>query len=87
MYNTNTIYFIPTREIIIMANDIQKSVIANAIKNGTIIVSTCARPGQNQTLDSYVSNKPTITDIESKYDDRFDDVGYYYLGNATLVGG
>jgi len=70
-----------------MANDIQKSINSNVIKNGTIVVSTCAKTGNNKTIDSYVSNKPTISDIESKYDDRFDDVGYYYLGNSTIVGG
>lgn len=86
VYNTSTICFIPIREII-MANDIQKSVSANAIKNGTVIVATCARNGNYKILDTYVSNKPTIAEIESKYDERFNDVGYYYLGNNTLVGG
>lgn len=70
-----------------MANDIQESISANSIKNGTILVSTCSRNGNYKTLDTYVSNKPAIADIESKYDDRFDDVGYYYLGDTTIVGG
>ena len=69
-----------------MANDIAKSITSNDIKNGTIIVS-CTFAGEYSTIDTYVNNKPTIENIESKYDDRFDDVGYYYLGNNTLVGG
>jgi hypothetical protein len=71
-----------------MANDIQKSVSANTIKNGTAIVATCARNGNYKTLDTYVSNKPTISDIESKYDNRFDDPSYYFgIGDDTLIGG
>ncbi len=71
-----------------MANDIQKSVTSNVIKNGTIVVSTCAKNGNTQTIDSYVSNKPTISDIESKYDNRFDDPSYYFgIGDDTLIGG
>jgi hypothetical protein len=66
-----------------MANDIQKSVSANNIKNGTTVVSTCARNGNYQTLDTYVSNKPTIADIESKYDGRFDEPRYYSGDSAS----
>ena len=69
-----------------MANDIQKCVAENEIKNGTVVVS-CTFTGEYATIDTYVTNTPTISDIESKYDNRFDDVGYYYLGNATIVGG
>jgi hypothetical protein len=32
-------------------------------------------------MNTYVNNKPVITDIESKYDELFDDVTYYTLGN------
>lgn len=28
-----------------------------------------------------------IENIESKYDDRFDDVSYYTIGNNIIVGG
>ena len=35
----------------------------------------------------YYSQNLTIENIESKYDDRFDDISYYTLGNSTLVGG
>lgn len=36
----------------------------------------------------YVQEYPTITDIQDKYDNRFDDPSYYYgIGNDTVVGG
>ena len=60
-----------------MAIDIQKSISANPIKNGTSVVS-CTFTGEYGTLDTYVSNIPTITDIQDKYDNRFDDPSYYY---------
>jgi hypothetical protein len=70
-----------------MAIDIQKSITANAIKNGTAVVS-CLRTGEYQTLDTAVKNTPTINSIESKFDNRFDDPAYYYgIGNETVVGG
>lgn len=65
-----------------MANDIEKIISANPIKNGTTIVSTTFT-GVYSKLDTYVKNTPVITDIENKYDDRFDDPSYYYgTGNA-----
>jgi hypothetical protein len=70
-----------------MANDIAKAVSANELKNGTAIV-TCSRTGEYSELNTYVKNTPTITDIQDKYDNRFDDPAYYYgLGNDTVVGG
>jgi hypothetical protein len=59
-----------------MANDINKAISANPIKNGTTVAS-CDRLGNTQLLNTYVSNIPTISDIESKYDTRFDDLTYY----------
>lgn len=70
-----------------MAIDIIKSKSANPIKNGTLVVS-CSKTGQYSLSNLFVSNIPTITDIESKYDERFDDPAYYYgIGNSTVVGG
>ena len=70
-----------------MANDINKAISANPIKNGTLVVS-CSRTGAYSFSDTYVKNSPTITDIQDKYDERFDDPAYYYgLGNETVVGG
>lgn len=66
-----------------MANDIEKIISANEIKNGTTITTTTFT-GYYSKLDTYVKNTPIITDIENKYDDRFDDPSYYYgIGNAT----
>jgi hypothetical protein len=65
-----------------MANDIQLAVSGSPIKNGTSIV-TCSQAGEYSSLDTYVSNKPTITDIESKYDSRFDEPRYYSGDNAS----
>lgn len=59
-----------------MANDIQAAVSGVVVKNGTTIVS-CTKTGEYSTLDTYVNNVPTISDIESKYDNRFDDQRYY----------
>lgn len=67
-----------------MAIDIVKSVSANPIKNGTVVVS-CQFTGLYNINNNYVSNIPTISDIESKYDNRFDDPSYYY--GASLDGG
>lgn len=64
-----------------MSNDINKAIVANPIKNGTSIV-TCSKTGQYSTLNTYVSNSPTISDIQSKYDNRFDDPSYYFGGGA-----
>ena len=68
-----------------MANDIVLSIDSNPIKNGSLVYG-CSRTGIFQTKDTYVSNKPTIADIESKYDHRFDDPSYYY-GTGSVDGG
>lgn len=61
-----------------MANDIQKSVSSEDIKNGTIVCTTQPTgPTAKDKIDTYVSNKPVIADIEAKYDARFDDPTYY----------
>lgn len=69
-----------------MANDINKAISANPLKNGTTLVS-CTMTGEYSVLNTYVKNTPSITDIESKYDNRFDDITYYTIGDSTLVGG
>ena len=69
-----------------MANDIQKAVSANPVKNGTMLVGTSST-GTYSTRDTYVKNTPTMNTIENKYDNRFDDPSYYYgMGNSTIVG-
>lgn len=59
-----------------MANDIRVVVSGQPIKNGTVVVSTTVT-GEYSTLDTYVSNSPTIEEIQDKYDNRFDDPRYY----------
>lgn len=66
-----------------MANDIQAAVSGVVVKNGTAIVSTTFT-GEYSTLDTYVKNTPTISDIENKYDNKFDDITYYTIGSGTL---
>lgn len=73
-----------------MANDITKAISTNALKNGSMVV-TCSRTGfptspSTIVYNTYVKNTPTITDIESKYDFRFDDPSYYY-GGGDVDGG
>jgi hypothetical protein len=65
-----------------MANDIQAAVSGEPVKNGTALVS-CTRTGEYSTIETYVKNSPTITDIESKYDARFDEPRYYAGDSAS----
>jgi hypothetical protein len=53
-----------------MANDINKAISANQIKNGTTVVTTTVT-GEYSTMDTYAKNSPTINDIQAKYDNRF----------------
>ena len=68
-----------------MALDIVQANSSNEIKNGTMVV-TCGRTGfpvsGSIVYNEYVSNIPTISDIQSKFDARFDDPSYYY-GDGT----
>lgn len=67
-----------------MAYDIQAAISGVVVKNGTVVVSTTFT-GEYSTIDTYVKNTPTISDIQSKYDERFDDPSYYY--GTSLDGG
>jgi len=53
-----------------MANDINKAISANQIKNGTTVVTTTVA-GEYSTIDTYAKNSPIINDIQAKYDNRF----------------
>jgi len=66
-----------------MANDITLAIGSNPIKNGTLLVQ-CKVTGfsVNDTYNQYVKNTPLLSEIESKYDNRFDDPSYYYGGGA-----
>lgn len=68
-----------------MANDIMLAINDQPIKNGTMIHS-CNMYGTIVKQDTYVRYKPTIIDIQNKYDLRFDDPSYYY-GTGSIDGG
>lgn len=72
-----------------MANDITTAISGVAINNKRAICSTL-RTGQTAKL-LIRPNFPVnlkIENIESKFDNRFDDPSYYYgIGNNTIVGG
>lgn len=68
-----------------MSYDIEKSISANPVKNGSIVVS-CTRTGEYSLLNTYVKNVPDIEDIKNKYDNRFDDLSYYWIGNNQILG-
>jgi hypothetical protein len=59
-----------------MANDIAVAVSGQPIKNRTVVVSATVT-GEYGTMNDVVTNKPTIAEIQSKYDNRFDDPRYY----------
>jgi hypothetical protein len=65
----------------IMANDITLAISLNPIKNGTLVYG-CSQTGLFDTKDTYVSNLPTLVNIQDKYDNRFDDPSYYHGGGA-----
>lgn len=60
-----------------MATQVTKIISANAVKNGTIVSQGTTKFPLDQTLDSRALNTPSITDIASKYDARFDNIRYY----------
>lgn len=71
-----------------MANDISKAIVANPIKNGTSVVG-CKVTGfdSHDLLNTYVSNKPTITDIQDKYDNRFSNgLLVQLVGTSGVIG-
>lgn len=59
-----------------MATDIY-NIVGTTIKNGTVVVLVNGPNGVVKTNDAFVVNTPVISDIESKYDSKFDDLGYY----------
>jgi len=66
-----------------MNNDINKAISVNPIKNGTVVVSTKVTGLSSKDIyNQYVKNYPTINDIQSKYNERFDDPSYYFGGGA-----
>lgn len=69
-----------------MANDIGLAKIGEPIKHGSLVVAPYPFTNSFQFNNINTYNKPVIADIESKYDDRFDDRLYYTIGNNNLIG-
>jgi len=67
-----------------MANDIALSKTGTVIKNGSA-VTTCSFTGKFSVLNTSVKNTPTLNNIQSKYDARFDDLTYATLGGLGLT--
>jgi hypothetical protein len=60
-----------------MGIDVAKAIVANATKQGTVVVSSPRGLNGTTTMDDLVYNKPTIESVQTKWEDRFDDLGYY----------
>ncbi len=59
----------------------------NSIKNGSVVTS-CTFRGKYNTLHTYVQNYPIITDIQTKYGNKFyNGIFVELIGNQTVVGG
>jgi hypothetical protein len=69
-----------------MANDITLANSGEAIKHGTLVIAPSPFTNSFQYQNVNVYNKPVITDIENKYDERFDDITYYTIGSGTFIG-
>jgi hypothetical protein len=68
-----------------MKIDISRVDDTRGINNKNVVASTSVT-GRSSIL-SVRPNYPvdlTITNIESKFGDRFDDITYYTIGNATV---
>jgi hypothetical protein len=67
--------------------DIAKSISANPIKNGTLVTSTTFT-GEYSLNNNCVKNTPIISDIASKYGNRFyNGIFVELVGTQTVVGG
>jgi hypothetical protein len=65
--------------------DIVLSIVDQPIKNGSIIVG-CTPTGRYSELNTSVNNKPAIDSLDTKYENRFDDIRYYF-GGGSINGG
>lgn len=65
-----------------------KAINSNPINNKSAVCSTTVTGVSSKRIVR--PNFPldlTIENIESKYNNRFNDISYYYFGNSTIVGG
>ena len=65
--------------------DIALAINTQPIKNGSSIL-TCYVTGMFSRLNTYISNKPDISSIATKYDNKFDQI-HYYTGGGSIDGG
>lgn len=65
-----------------MATDIITSMVGQPINNRCAIMTSFPTGKYTKVLLKPETDL-TISDIESKYDDRFDDPSYYYGGGAS----
>jgi hypothetical protein len=66
--------------------DITTSISANAIKNGSSVCSTLPT-GKSSILNTYVKNIPIISDIQSKYGNKFYNGIFVNVLTGDLNGG
>lgn len=67
--------------------DISKSISANPIKNGTLVTSTTFT-GEYSVNNNSVKNTPVISDIASKYGNRFyNGIFVQLVSGQTVIGG
>lgn len=67
--------------------DITTAISSNPIKNGTLLTSVTFT-GKYSTNDRTVKNYPTISNIQSKYGNRFyNGIFVELVGNQTVIGG
>lgn len=70
-----------------MANDINKAISSNPVKNGSVVTST-SFTGAYQTYNRNVKNTPDMTSIQAKYNNRFyNGIFVQLVGNQTVIGG
>lgn len=68
-----------------MSIDIMKSKSVLPINHGSVVVSIS--PNRFIYNNLYSQNYPSISDIETKYQTRFDNPSYYYGGGIGSVDG
>lgn len=67
--------------------DIQAAISGNAVKNCSLITSTTFT-GKRSVNDVYTKNYPTISDIASKYGDKFyNGIPVSSVDGQTVIGG
>lgn len=59
--------------------------INNIYLNCTTLPTAAYKP--HYLVKEAFAGEVTIENIQEKYDERFDDITYYFIGNSTLIGG